>query len=131
MTAPNTGWPLLLWALLLGAALGVYYGFLRPLRPRHTTLSDLLFVIPALWVWVYHSFALCRGDIRPGNCVVMALGGILTDKTIGRFLRPVFFGFWHYVGVVTAFLTTPVKNFSKKRQNQQNFSWQAQKKRVQ
>ena len=32
---------------LIGMGLGLYYGFLRPLRPRHTMLSDLLF-LPAL-----------------------------------------------------------------------------------
>ena len=29
-------------ALALGAALGLLYDFLRPLRPRHTVLADLL-----------------------------------------------------------------------------------------
>ena len=39
-------------ALALGAALGLFYGFLRPLRPRHTLLSDGLFLAVTGWVWI-------------------------------------------------------------------------------
>ena len=35
-------------ACLLGGGLGLCYGFLRPLRPKRTALSDLLF-LPALF----------------------------------------------------------------------------------
>ena len=38
-------------ACLLGVGLGVLYGFLRPLRPRHTGLSDALFLLGAAWSW--------------------------------------------------------------------------------
>ncbi len=51
-------------SLLWGAGLGLYYGFLRPLRPRHTTLSDLLFLPALLWAWLQVCFGICRGDIR-------------------------------------------------------------------
>ena len=38
-------------ACLLGCEVGLYYGFLRPLRPRFTVLSDLLFVPVLVWAW--------------------------------------------------------------------------------
>ena len=63
MTSPVTAFRWLLSGLVLGCLLGVYYGFLRPLRPRFTLLSDLLFVPVAGWVWLYYSFAICGGDI--------------------------------------------------------------------
>ena len=80
-------------ALGIGALLGVYYGFLRPLRPRHTLLSDLLFLPAAFWGWLYLSFGICKGDIRLGYSLGLALGGVLLDVTLGRLLRPVFSGF--------------------------------------
>ena len=39
-------------ALALGAALGLIYGFLRPLRPRHTLLSDGIFLAVTAWAWI-------------------------------------------------------------------------------
>ena len=42
-------------ACLLGLALGLYYGFLRPLRPKHTVLSDFLF-LPAMPIDISRSF---------------------------------------------------------------------------
>ena len=42
-------------ALALGAALGLVYGFLRPLRPRHTLLSDSVFLAVTAWVWMYRA----------------------------------------------------------------------------
>ena len=66
MTAPALAFRHFCTACLLGVLLGVYYGFLRPLRPRFTTLSDLLFVLGAGWVWLYLGFAVCRGDLRLG-----------------------------------------------------------------
>ena len=66
-------------ACLLGVLLGVYYGFLRPLRPKLTALSDLLFVLGAGWVWLYLGFAVCRGDLRFGYTCGMFLGWFLWD----------------------------------------------------
>ena len=45
MTAPVLAARQLGISILLGLALGGYYAFLRPLRPRHTGLSDLLFLL--------------------------------------------------------------------------------------
>ena len=52
--------------ILLGAGLGVLYGFLRPLRPKHTLLGDLLFLTGLGWAWLYLALAVCGGDLRPG-----------------------------------------------------------------
>ena len=69
---PETAAYRLVCALALGAALGLLYGFLRPLRLKHTVLADGLFLLGVFWVWLYYNFALCGGDIRLGCC-----GGLL------------------------------------------------------
>ena len=56
MTAPELAARRFLWALATGAAVGMVYGFLRPLRPKHTTLSDLLFLPAALYGWLFLNF---------------------------------------------------------------------------
>ena len=56
-----------LLATLMGLGLGLIYGFLRPLRPKHTHLSDFLFVIVLFWVWLQLNFGVCYGDIRLGG----------------------------------------------------------------
>ena len=52
------------FAILLGLPLGCWYDFLRPLRPRFTHLSDFVFMVGAVYLWLYQSFAICRGDMR-------------------------------------------------------------------
>ena len=76
MIAPATAVGFLLAALAIGAALGCFYDFLRPLRPRLTHLADLIFVLGALWSWVYLTFAICGGDIRMG-CFWGQITGLL------------------------------------------------------
>ena len=66
MTTPIYAFSRFAIALALGAGLGLFYGFLRPLRPRYTALSDLLFLAGLSYVWLYFNFAVCRGDIRLG-----------------------------------------------------------------
>lgn len=117
MTAPILALQRFAIAVALGAALGVYYGFLRPLRPRHTTLSDLLFLPAAFWVWLYLGFAVCQGDLRLSYSAGLLCGGFLWELTVGRLLRPVFAGFWRLLRGIWAFFTRPIKNFFKKRQN--------------
>ena len=85
-----------LCAFLLGAVLGVYYGFLRPLRPKRTLLADLLFSLGCLLLWLRHSFALCRGDIRVGYFFAFFAGGVSWELTAGRCLRPLFSAFWKW-----------------------------------
>lgn len=100
MTGPALdGWRFL-WACGIGAILGVWYGFLRPLRPRHTVLSDLLFLPALVYGWLYLSFAICRGDIRLGYTFGLLVGALLWEWTAGRWLRPVVQGFWHLISKI-------------------------------
>jgi len=101
-------------AFVIGIALGVYYSFLRPLRPKHTTLSDFLFVLGAGYGWLYLGFAVCRGDLRLSYTAVLALGIIVWEITLGRALRGVFAYFWNLVGCFFGFLLYPCKIFFKK-----------------
>ena len=71
-------------ALALGAALGLIYGFLRPLRPRHTLLSDGIFLAVTAWAWIYLCFGICAGDIRAGYAFGLLTGGIIWERTAGR-----------------------------------------------
>ena len=66
MTAPALAAHRFLCCCLLGAALGVYYEFLRPLRPRHTFAADVLFLAGGAWGWLLMSVRVCRGDLRLG-----------------------------------------------------------------
>lgn len=101
-------------ACLLGVVLGIYYGFLRPLRPRHTALSDLLFLPAAGYSWLYLGFAVCRGDIRLSYSMGLLVGAVGWEMTLGRWLRPVFFGFWGGVAKIwRGFLRVFEKNFQK------------------
>ena len=114
MISPKTACLRFLIAVLMGAGLGLYYGFLRPLRPKHTHLSDLLFLPVAGWAWLYLSFAVCQGDVRLVYSLGLMCGGFLWEMTIGQLLRPLFRGFWHYVRKILDFFTTPWKYILKK-----------------
>ena len=94
MTTPAlAGWRFLM-GVALGGLLGLWYGFLRPLGRRRRQLADLLFITGVFPVWVYHSFAVCQGDISIWYSLSLLLGGILTECTLGRLLRPVFRRIW-------------------------------------
>ena len=118
MTGPALdGWRFL-WACGIGAILGVWYGFLRPLRPRHTVLSDLLFLPALVYGWLYLSFAICRGDIRLGYTFGLLVGALLWEWTAGRWLRPVVQGFWRLISKIWHdFLGIFEKIFKKLRKN--------------
>lgn len=75
MTAPALAAHRFVCCCLLGAALGVYYEFLRPLRPRYTLAADALFLTGCVWVWLIMSFRVCRGDLRLGYSVGLLAGG--------------------------------------------------------
>ena len=96
---------------MLGAVLGAWYGFLRPLRPKRTALSDSLFVLRSVWAFLQLCFGICQGDIRLGYTAGLAVGGICFDKSIGLLLRPVFYGFWKLFGKFWQVLTLPMKKF--------------------
>ena len=106
MTGPALdGWRFL-WACGIGLILGMYYGFLRPLRPRHTVMSDVLFLPALMYGWLYLGFAICRGDLRIGYCLGILLGIVAWELTVGRLLRPVFFGIWRGVSKIYRYLRT-------------------------
>ncbi len=114
MTSPATDLYRLLWALALGYGLGAVYCFLRPLRPKFTALSDLLFVPFAFYGWLYLSFAICQADLRLGDTVCLGVGIWLFVITLGRLLAPVFRGFWRFLfGIGRDFLCKIRKIFKK------------------
>ena len=106
---PDTAAYRFLCCLVLGAALGLFYGFLRPLRPKYTTLSDLLFLPVMGWVWLVSAFAVCRGDIRMGCNLGLLAGALLWEWTVGMWLRPVFFEIWKRFGAISRFFLRPAK----------------------
>ena len=108
---PETAGFRLLCSCLLGGALGLYYGFLRPLRRRHQGLADGLFLLGAVWVWLYQSFGICGGDLRLGYFLGLLAGGLLWERTAGRVLRPVFSGFWGGLAKAGRLAVLPLKNF--------------------
>ena len=114
MTEPGLGAVRFLISCLAGVQLGLLYGFLRPLRPRYTVFSDLLFLPALAAAFLYVGFGVCRGDLRLGCFLGLATGGILWDQTAGRLLRPIFAGFWKSMGRILDFLRVPVKKISKK-----------------
>ena len=114
MNAPALSARYFLTACLLGCIGGVYYGFLRPLRPKHTVLSDLLFLPVLIYLWLQLSFGVCKGDLRLGYTAGLAVGAVVFDRTAGIWIRPVFWGYWRGLDSIWGWLTQPVKNFFKK-----------------
>ena len=121
MITPEIALQRWLIAFVFGCGLGIYYGFLRPLRPRHTHLSDFLFLIGAFWAWLQVGFAVCKGDIRLSESVGMLCGGICWEMTIGRLLRPLFYKFWRFVARIFHFFLLPFGFFMKKAKKYLNF----------
>ena len=105
MTAPAAAAGRFAAAVLLGLAAGLLYGFLRPLRRRRNWAADLVFLAGLTALWVYHSFAVCRGDIRLWGLLGLLLGCRIWDVTVGRLLRPLFSWFWGALrGIFKVFL---------------------------
>ena len=112
MTAPALAAHRFVCCCLLGAALGVYYEFLRPLRPRYTLAADALFLTGCVWVWLIMSFRVCRGDLRLGYSAGLLAGGIVWDLAFGSLIAPIFSGFWKFVRAILGFALLPAKKFS-------------------
>ena len=98
MITPRIAAVRFLGGIAVGGVLGILYSFLRPLGSRRRHLADFLFVSALVPAWVYYSFAVCDGDLRPGYWPSLFLGGWLTDRTVGRLLRPVWATFWQIIG---------------------------------
>lgn len=105
---------LLGWGLVTGAALGIVYDFLRPLRQRHHAPADLIFVLLMLCAWVQYSFGICLGRIRLVTTAAFLLGLWLWERTISRLLRPVFFGFWRGIFRILGWITFPAAKIFEK-----------------
>lgn len=97
MNPPAVAARRLLAALGLGLALGLIYGFLRPLRRKSNTPGDLLFLLCAGAAWVELGFGICNGDLRLGYIAGLPVGAFVWEMTVGKVLRPVFFRFWQIV----------------------------------
>lgn len=122
MTTPAQAAVCMAWALALGAGLGVVYGFLRPLRPRWTLLTDLVFVLAALYAWLFLGFAVCRGEIRLAGTGGLLAGCLAWELSLGRLLRPVFSGFWRVVGGGLRMIWLPFEKIMKFfRKNTKNY----------
>ena len=94
--------------------MGLWYGFLRPLRRGRGVAADLLFLAGAVWAWLYAGFAVCGGDLRLGYFAALAAGVLIIDWTAGLLLRPLFFGFWQKIGRIFQKIVAPVKKILKK-----------------
>ena len=101
-------------ACLWGCVLGLYYGFLRPLRRKHHWPADLLFVPGLFYVWLVVMFQVCQGDLRFGYTCGIFLGWFLWEQTVGRLLRPVFSGFWAFVIRLLGWILLPFRKIFKK-----------------
>ena len=108
MNSPLT----LLQALLLGCALGLFYGFMRPFRPRW--LGDFLFILALFWVRIYLGFGLCGGDLRLTYTTTLCAGIFLWESAFGRPLQPAFLCFWKGFSRIFLRILRPFKNISKK-----------------
>ena len=113
MTVPEVAAQRLLAACLLGTALGLWYGFLRPLRPKYTALCDGAFAAALLLAWLKLMFGVCRGDLRVGALVAMMLSAVVSDRTVGCLFRPVFRVFWGFVAGMKEMLGIPLKKIYK------------------
>ena len=111
MTAPGLALRLLAAWVAAGAALGLWYDFLSPLRPRHTAAADLAFLGAGLAVWVYVSFGICGGDLRMGYLMGGTAGAWLWRRGPGRLLTPVFRAFWRFLGKILRAFLLPLKRF--------------------
>lgn len=114
MTHPAIAAQRFLAALAMGLGLGLCYGFLRPLKRVGNWLRDLLFLVCLMYAWVYLGFGVCGGDLRLGYFFGLPLGALLCDQTLGRLLRPVFFGFWNGIFHVLSAIYRFLKKFFEK-----------------
>ena len=106
---PAVGASRLAIGCLLGMVLGMWYGFLRPLR--RTVIRDLLFAAGAFYLWLYYSFAVCRGDLRLGMLAAMGMGAAVWEASAGRALQPVFELIWKNLSKLAGAAVFPMKTF--------------------
>lgn len=104
-------WTRLFSAVLLGCCLGLFYGFLRPLRPRWP--GDLLFIAGLYWVWIYLGFGICGGDLRFGYTAALLGGCLAWEILFGSLFRPLFSCFWKLISRIFSVIAVPFKKYAK------------------
>jgi hypothetical protein len=114
LTGPALAAQRLIHCAALGLALGLWYGFLRPLQRGRAVLADTLFMLGAGWAWLFAGFALCGGDLRLGYFCAVGAGAWAFDRTLGKLLMPVIFKIWWVFGKIFLFFVAPGKIFLKK-----------------
>ena len=113
MKSPELAARQFLMACLVGAGLGLFYGFLRPVRRKHPVPGDLLFLAAAFWGWLFWGFGICRGDYPGPGLLGMGLGGVVWEISAGRLLRPVFLRFWQITDKLFQYSLWPLKKILK------------------
>jgi hypothetical protein len=114
MTHPSVTALRFLTACSYGVELGLFYSFLRPVRCRWVTVSDLMFTGFTFWQWLRLSFAVCQGDIRLGITLGLAAGCVCWELTAGRVLQHVFHRFWSGVWRLLGLICHPFKKIIEK-----------------
>ena len=122
-------WFCLYRAILLGAVLGLFYGFLRPIRPRW--LADLIFLAGLLGIWIYLCFGLCGADPRFGYTVTLLGGCLAWEVLFGKLLKPLFSAFWKGIFRILSLFLLPFKKNAKNQRICENFSLQPGKNGLQ
>jgi len=100
-------------ACFLGMALGIWYGFLRPFRQKHTAAGDTLFLIVTGWVCLILGFEICGGDLRIGYFFGLGMGAFFWEGTFGRLLAPFFGWFWRKICGIGRMILFPLKKIWK------------------
>jgi hypothetical protein len=101
-------------ACLYGLVLGLIYDFLRPLRPKRTTLADTLFVLALFYLWLRLSFGICQGDPRLGISAGLFVGMGIWRVTLSKPFRTLFLWFWSTIGQLLVWITLPFRKFFEK-----------------
>lgn len=114
MTAPARAAADFLLACGVGAMLGAFYGFLRPLRPRLQSLCDGIFVLAAFLAWVYTGFGIFGGQLGLLPCCALVAGALAWEFTMGALLRRFFSMFWHLFLLPFGFIFRFFRKFLKK-----------------
>ena len=106
-----------LWALALGAGLGLAYDCLRELRrqcPQTTVPADLAFLALAVFTLAYLGLALCHGQLQLFQLVGLAAGASGYGLSLSRLCRRAFRWFWKAVGTVLEMIGRPIWALAKK-----------------
>ena len=109
MIPPSLSFQRFSYGLLVGAVLGIWYGFLRPLRRNHGVFGDVLFLLAAAYGWIFLQFDLCQTDIRMAYSAAMLIGIFAWECTAGWLLRPVFLKLWTILEKLWEIILLPYK----------------------